>query len=57
MHEKWSDFYRAIVYIGAPVFLIPKWSESDNEIFTDFEIGRINPREDCSLPVLVGKIK
>jgi hypothetical protein len=55
----WSDSMQAIVDTGAPVSLIPLdvWSEAETEILTDFEIGGINPRQECTLPVLVGKIK
>lgn len=59
MHSVWSDSLRTIVDTGAPVSLIPLdvWSEAEKEILTDFEIGGINPRQECTLPVLVGKIK
>ncbi len=55
----WSDSLQAIVDTGAPVSLIPLdvWSEAETEVLTDFEIGGINPRQECTLPVLVGKIK
>ena len=58
-HNGWSDSLQAIVDTGAPVSLIPLdvWSEAETEVLTDFEIGGINPRQECTLPVLVGKIK
>ena len=38
--------------------LIPldMWNEIDAEILTDYEILGINPKKECSISVLVGKV-
>jgi len=57
--DGWYDTQNAIVDTGAPMTLIPLdlWNEIDAEVLTDYEIQGINPRKECSIPVLVGKVK
>ncbi len=50
---------QAIVDTGAPISVIPIafWRESVVNILAEHEIYGINPREECSVPMLVGYIK
>jgi hypothetical protein len=54
----WYDTQNAIVDTGAPISVIPLdiWIEIDTEIVTEYEIKGINPRKECSLPALIGRV-
>lgn len=55
----WYDTQNAIVDTGAPISVIPLdiWTEIDTEILTEYEIKGINPRKECFLPALIGKVE
>jgi hypothetical protein len=54
----WTDAYLAILDTGAPTCVLPLkiWSECDVVLLADHTLRGIIPKEECSLPVLVGKI-
>jgi len=57
--NEWTKPQRAMVDTGAPTSLIPlrTWEDMDVEPITTHEIKGINPKEECSIPVNVGKVK
>lgn len=56
--DGWSVSYSAILDTGAPISVIPFqiWTDSEAELITDHRIRGIIPKEECVLPVLVGRI-
>lgn len=56
--DGWSESYSAIVDTGAPISVIPFqiWTESEAEIMAEHKIRGVVPKEECTLPVLVGRI-
>ena len=56
--DGWTDAYVAIVDTGAPTWVLPfkVWSECEVELLTDHTLRGVVPKEECSLPILVGKI-
>jgi len=57
--NRWTDTKDAIIDTGAPTSLVPYsiWSKLDVEILTDYRITGVVPKEGCSLPVKIGKLK
>lgn len=55
----WSKTREVIVDTGAPISVIPLdfWLEADTRILAEHDVYGINPREECSIPMLVGNIK
>lgn len=55
----WSDPYIAILDTGAPTCILPFriWSECEVELLGDYVLRGVVPKEECSLPVLIGKVR
>ena len=53
----WLDPEKAIIDTGAPTSLIPFsiWKEISITRITDHKVSGINPKPECSIPVVVGK--
>ncbi|TES91129.1 MAG: hypothetical protein E3J87_08440 [Candidatus Cloacimonadota bacterium] len=56
--ENWTKSYTAIIDTGAPFSLFPLeiWQAVETEILTDTVVKGLIPKEQCVLPVKVGKI-
>lgn len=56
--DGWSTSYSAIVDTGAPISVIPFqiWTDSEAQLITDHKIRGVVPKEECTLPVLVGRV-
>ena len=57
-HDGWTNPYSAILDTGAPACVIPFkiWSRCEVNLLADYTLRGIIPKEECSLPVLVGKL-
>lgn len=57
-HSGWTEPYSALLDTGSPILVVPLkvWSECLVNLDTDYVMRGIVPKEECSLPVLVGKI-
>lgn len=55
----YTDIYPAIVDTGAPLSLIPYgiWSECSVIKIAEHKIKGINSKDECAIPVFIGKIK
>jgi len=55
----WQKRESAIIDTGAPISMLPMdlWKSIETEILTDHEAYGINPGKECSIQVLVGKVK
>lgn len=55
----WTKLTLGILDTGAPISVIPYdlWCDSDIEVLTDYEMRGVVPREECKVPVDIGKIK
>lgn len=54
-----SDPQEAIIDTGAPTSVIPfsMWKELPIIRITTHKVQRINPKPECSIPIIIGKVK
>jgi len=54
----WSRLHVAIIDSGAHTSVLPEkiWREAERDIIAEYELKGINPRPECSIPALVGKV-
>lgn len=55
----WSKIYDAIINTGAHALIIPFniWKELEISVITNYEISGLNPKKECSVPAIIGKVK
>lgn len=54
----WSKIYDAIVDTGAHAPVIPFniWKDLDVRVMANYEIKGLNPRQECAIPSIIGKV-
>ena len=54
----WSKIYDAIVDTGAHAPVIPfnVWKDLDINVMANYEIKGLNPRRECAIPSIIGKV-
>lgn len=55
----WTKITLGILDTGAPISVIPYdlWCDSDRDVLTNYEMRGVVPKEECKVPVDVGKVK